>query len=713
MGDKRLKPATHIYPMSRRLKDDSKTLFSRLLKWGMIAAIWGGIVISVVLLWVARDLPEIASKANFQRRPSITMLAADKSVVARYGDYFQGHVNVKKLPEHIPQAVLAIEDRRFYYHFGVDPIGLVRAVFANVTAGGVVQGGSTITQQLAKNLFLSPERSIERKLQEILLSLWLEAKYTKDEILSAYLNRVYYGSGAFGIEAAARVYYNRPAKDLNLYQSATLAGLLKAPSRYAPNRKDGTTSDKRARLVLDAMVEAGYIDEKEAERAKKNKSATTGKAGSARHYYADWIVDQIDSYIGHVNEDLIVQTTFEPVVQDAVENAYAVKMAEAAERGVSQGAVVVMRADGPVLAMVGGKDYLKSPFNRVTQAHRQPGSSFKTFVYLAALEKGITADRLVLDAPFTSGSYRPENYDGKYRGAVPLVNALAMSLNTATVRLADYVGMSSVVSAARKAGIQSKLDPYLSLALGSNEVTLLELTGAYATFARMGEANTPYGILDIKTAKGKKLYNRELDEPFYRGTQRFNSGTVAQLRYMLKSVVDWGTGTGARLPNATTFGKTGTSQDYRDAWFIGFTDDIVTGVWMGNDDNKSMKRITGGTIPAPLFREVMTPTIAALNSGQLSFDHLPAKGYAAAPSYEELTDPNAMPLDSGVGQVFDRLFRDDNELPPPSEQPRPYTGPLEDNRDYRDDRDYEERPRVYMPEPAGDTEAPAGYQFNQ
>lgn len=687
-------PATHIYPMSRRLKDDSKPFFSRLFKWGMIAAVWCAIFGGVILLWVARDLPEIASKANFQRRPSITMLAADKSVVVRYGDYFQGHVNVKDLPEHIPHAVLAIEDRRFYYHFGVDPIGLLRAVFANVTAGGVVQGGSTVTQQLAKNLFLSPERSIERKLQEILLSLWLEAKYTKDEILSAYLNRVYYGSGAFGIEAASRVYYNRPAKDLTLYQSATLAGLLKAPSRYAPNRKDATNSDKRARLVLDAMVEAGYISEKEADRAKKNKSETTGKAGGARHYYADWIVDQIESYIGAINEDLIVQTTFEPRIQDAAEAAYAVKMEEAAQRGVSQGAVVIMRADGPVLAMIGGRDYLKSPFNRVTQAHRQPGSAFKSFVYLAALEKGITADRLVLDAPFTSGSYRPQNYDGKYRGPIPLVNALALSLNTATIRLADHVGIDSVISAARRTGISSKLEPNMSLALGSNEVTLLELTGAYATFARMGEANTPYGILEIKTAKGKTLYSRERDEPFYKGSQRFNAGAIAQLRYMLKSVVDWGTGMSARLPNATTYGKTGTSQDYKDAWFIGFTDNLVAGVWMGNDDNKSMKRITGGTLPAPLFRDVMTPSVSALHAGQLSFGPLPERGYTEAPSYNDFQQSSDdLPLDAGVGDVFNRLFSDESA---------PVALPSEI---------VEEAP-VYSPPPQGDTEAPSGFQFN-
>lgn len=647
-----------------------RTFWGTLVKWGIIAAIWFAIVVGVVLLWVARDIPEVAARAKFERKPSITILAADGSVVRRYGDYFQGHVNINDLPEHVYQAVMAIEDRRFYYHFGVDPLGLMRAMFTNVVEGEVVQGGSTITQQLAKNLFLTPERSVERKLQELVLSLWLEARFSKDEILSAYLNRVYYGSGAFGIEAAARVYYDRTAKDLTLYQSAVLAGLLKAPGRYAPHRNP-ERADKRARIVLQAMEDSGYIKEKQRKAAIADKDKAVVKSGGARQYYADWIIDQVDSYAGDTAEDIVVKTTYEPLVEDIAEAAFNKTMATAAERGVTQGAIVTMRADGAVIAIIGGNDYGKSPFNRATQARRQPGSSFKSFVYLSALQEGIGPERLVLDAPFSTGGYRPQNYDGKYRGPVTLSDALRLSLNTATLRLAEYVGIGRVVDTARRAGISAELEPNLSLALGSNEVTLLDLTAAYATFARMGEVNEPYAITEITTAKDKKiLYNRERDEPFYRGSQRFNSGVIAQLRGMLYGVVCCGTGTGARLPSGPwgpAMGKTGTSQDYRDAWFIGFNDDLVTGVWMGNDDNKSMKKVTGGTFPAPLWRDVMTPSLQALYDGRLHFKPLSKRGYMnAAPQPDGQGGALPPQMNDGIGNLINRIFEGgaiDNNVP--------------------------------------------------
>ena len=688
----------------------------RLVKWGFIACVWGAIALGVLLIWVARDIPELASHAKFERRPSITILAADGSVVSRYGDYFQGHVNVKDLPKHVSQAVMAIEDRRFYHHIGIDPIGLTRAVFTNIVQGGVVQGGSTITQQLAKNLFLSPERSLKRKLQELLLSLWLEARFSKDEILSAYLNRVYYGSGAFGIEAAARVYYDRSAKNLTLYQSAVLAGLLKAPAHYAPHRNP-KESDKRARLVLQAMEDSGYITKKQRLAAIDNKTKAVGKDGGASQYYADWIIGQVDSYAGDTTQDLIVQTTYEPLVQAYAESAFDKAMTAASARGVSQGAVVSMRADGAVMAMIGGNNYSKSPFNRAAQALRQPGSSFKPFVYLAALEKGVGPDRLVLDAPFTTGKYRPSNYDGKYRGPVTLNDALKLSLNTATLRLADFIGIGSVVDVARRAGISSELEPNMSLALGSSEVTLLDMTGAYATFARMGEVNEPYAILDIKTAKGKELYNREKDEPFYRGSQRFNSGTIAQLRGMLFSVVCCGTGTGARLPSGPwgeAMGKTGTSQDYRDAWFMGFTDDIVTGVWMGNDNNKSMSKVTGGTLPAPLWRDIMTPTMQALYDGRLTFKPLAKHGYTAAPVPSTTTVQPDVPQDSRINNIMQSLFAPDaidNGTPkdyqpaPASADPVPAVGASQPV--------VEEAPTYIDPDPSPAANTPReGFEFN-
>lgn len=700
--------------MSRRRTPQLKSqgFWSGLFKFGLYAGLFFGLVGIVILIAVGLELPEVAKRATFERKPSITVLAADGSVVARYGDYFQGHVNVKSLPDHVKEAVMAIEDRRFYHHFGLDPFGLLRAIATNAARGSVVQGGSTITQQLAKNLFLTPERSLKRKLQEVLLAFWLEAQYTKDEILSAYLNRVYFGSGAYGIEAAARVYYDRRAKNLTVYQAATLAGLLKAPSRYAPNRNP-ENAQKRTEIVLDAMVDAGYLDEKEKKKAIADKGKPVPKAGGSKQYFADWILDQVDSYAGDTDEDLIVKTTFEPSIQASAEKAFDAKMAEAAERGVSQGAVVVMRPDGPVLAMIGGRDYSDSSFNRATQAKRQPGSSFKPFVYLAALEQGIDSGRLVLDAPFTSGKYRPQNYDGEYRGPVPLYRALAASLNTATIRLAQHVGIDNVISTARRAGISSPLEANLSLALGSNEVSLLEMAGAYSTFARMGEANTPYGITEIQTQKGKTLYNREKDEPFYRGAQRFNSGDIARLRFMLKSVVDWGTGTGARMPDTVIMGKTGTSQDYHDAWFIGFNDTLLCAVWMGNDNNKSMKRITGGTLPAPLFRDIMGPSLQALQGGRTHTKPLAANGYIINPG-------------EGIGGFFGGMggnIGGDGVPQAPEEAPvdnnggfgdvlQRYLGSEGESESRNDQSPANEIPQD-VPQGEGDTEAPSQYKFNQ
>lgn len=701
-------------PAASSSSSKKKTFWGELFKWAFIAGIWLTIFVGIMLLWVARDIPEVAARAKFERKPSITILAADGSVVRRYGDYFQGHVSIKDLPEDVYDAVLAIEDRRFYYHFGVDPLGLMRAVFTNVVEGEVVQGGSTITQQLAKNLFLTSERSLERKLQELVLSLWLEMRFTKDEILSAYLNRVYYGSGAFGIEAAARVYYDRPAKDLTLYQSAVLAGLLKAPGRYAPHRNP-ERADKRARVVLQAMEDSGYITEKERKAAladKDNKAVV--KSGGAQQYYADWIIEQVDSYAGDTTQDLVVKTTYEPLVEGYAETAFNKIMADAASRRASQGAVVVMRSDGAVLAIIGGTDYSKSAFNRATQAKRQPGSSFKSFVYLSALSKGVGPERLVLDAPFETGGYRPSNYDGKYRGPVTLADALRLSLNTATLRLAEYVGIGSVVDVARRAGISAELEPNLSLALGSSEVTLLDITGAYATFARMGEVNEPYAITEIISSKDKKvLYNRERDEPFYRGSQRFNSGVIAQLRGMLYGVVCCGTGTGARIPAGAwgqVMGKTGTSQDYRDAWFIGFNDDIVTGVWMGNDDNKSMKQVTGGTLPAPLFRDIMTPTLQALYGGRLHFKPMEKRGYTTAPQPTDAMPmtTDGQPMDNGIGNLINRIFEGgpiDNNVPSGYVAPAaPAAAPSV--------QDVPEQPPVYENSgtPAGNK--PAGFSFN-
>lgn len=578
-------------------------VFRFLFKWMVVLGLWGTIAIVLVAAWYGRDLASITRSPQLDRKPSITVLANDGSVIARYGDLKGDVVPVKDMPKSLVDAVLAIEDRRFYYHFGIDPIGLARAVFVNVRKKGVVQGGSTITQQLAKNLFLSQERTYKRKIQEALLAMWLERELTKDEILGAYLNLVYLGAGAYGVEAASQVYFKKSAKDVNLYESAILAGLLKAPSRFSP-LSNPKLADARAQTVLTKMVEFDYITEDEAKKAKKRapkEKIKSGPADSAR-YFSDWAVEQLDDLVGALDEDIILKTTFDPEIQKAAtESLVKFLDKEGAAKKVSQGTVVVMRNDGAVLSIVGGRDYSESQFNRATQGLRSPGSSFKPVVYLTALEMGWGPDDIIEDSPITEGRYRPSNFDGEYYGPIPMANALALSLNTVAVKLAKMVGIDNVVVAARKMGITTDLEPNLSLALGSSGVPALEMTSAYAVIANRGVAVTAYGIEEIKTKSGKVLYNKDHKE---KSPRVFSYGATSTLAAMMQGVLEYGTGTRARVPY-TASGKTGTSQDYRDAWFIGFTPKFVSSVWIGNDDNSSMKRVTGGSIPAAVWQETI------------------------------------------------------------------------------------------------------------
>ena len=578
--------------------------FMRLLKFGLVAGIWCMIVAGTIVAWYAVELPQITKTAELTRRNSITVTGQDNTVLARYGDLQGVRTPVSELPAHLVYAVLATEDRRFYQHFGIDPIGIVRAMVTNIAEGKVAQGGSTITQQLAKNLFLSPARTVKRKVQEALLALWIEHHLTKDEILSAYLNRVYMGSGTIGIEAAAEVYYNKPAKDLNLRESATIAGLLKAPSRYSPQANPGLSAE-RANVVLAAMADAGYISEEEARSMTSVPPAPRKKPTEANsiRYFTDWVTRDLDLLIGAPKLDVFVTTTIDPDIQNAAEKALATQLREhGADKKISQGAIIVLDYDGAVLAMVGGYDYQRSQFNRAAEARRQPGSSFKPFVYLAALQNGWDEDDSILDAPITEGKYRPGNYDGEYHGEIPLRYALAFSLNTAAVRLAQYIGVGSIADTARAAGIRAPLHPDLSLALGTAEVPMIEMVNAYATIARDGYYIDPYAITRITDKKGRLLYQRSNAVPARR---TLDPRAVNELQDMMTLVVTEGTGRGAQGPYRLS-GKTGTSQEFRDAWFIGFTDRYIAGVWVGNDDNTSMKKVTGGSIPARIFRDTMT-----------------------------------------------------------------------------------------------------------
>ncbi len=574
------------------------------IKWVFVLGLWGALFLGAVLAWFARELPDITEQMAFQRRPTITIKANDGTIIDRYGDLKGETISVKDLPPYVPEAIIATEDRRFYYHYGVDPVGILRAFAVNIAHGGVVQGGSTITQQLAKNLFLSRERSFKRKVQEAMLAVWLENKLTKDEILSAYLNRVYLGAGAYGIDAAAHVYYNKSAKQLTLREAATIAGLLKAPSRYSPSANP-SLSAQRTRVVLKAMQEAGYLDEAEYKKLDSLPPSPPRKpsSGDTLRYFTDYVVSQVEGVLGIPEEDIVVETTLDRDIQaKAEESITKAVLTYGSTYKLSQGAAVVMTLDGAIVAMVGGRDYDLSQYNRATNSLRSPGSSFKPIVYLTALEHGWSPNSTIVDEPITEGRYRPQNYGNEYYGEVTLTQALTRSLNTVSVNLAKDVGPDAVVGMARRLGITADLEPNLSLALGSNGVPMTEMVTAYATIGRGGVAVQPFSIVRVTKEDGTVLYEQPRDVTARQVVAR---GYINQLVGMMQSVVQYGTGQAAQGPYVAA-GKTGTSQDFRDAWFIGFTNKYAAAVWVGNDDNSPMKHVTGGLVPAKVWRDIMT-----------------------------------------------------------------------------------------------------------
>ncbi len=585
-------------------KQKSRNPLLFITKWLFVLGLWCTIILTGIIAWYAQDLPSITEKATFERKQSITIKDANGKIVARYGDIIGNQVDTTTIPPSLVQAVLAIEDRRFYTHKGLDPLGLARAIFVNAREGQVVQGGSTITQQLAKNLFLSRERTLKRKIQEALLAFWIEYELSKDEILSAYLNRVYLGSGTYGVDAAARLYFDTPVEHISLRQSATLAGLLKAPSRYSPLRNPGL-SRQRTDVVLGAMVDAGYISEAQAKGQSSIPPKPTQKPSNelADHYFTDWIVDQLDDIIGTPEEDLIIETTLNSKIQNqATQILNKTIAANAQSQNMSQGAIIIMRPNGDVVALVGGRNYNHSQFNRATQAFRPPGSSFKPAIYLTALEQGWSPQDTIEDAPFTEGKYRPKNFGGKYYGEVTLEEALTHSMNTAAVRLMQETGATAVMNTAARLGITSKLEPDLSLALGSSGITLLEMATAYSIFANGGLSVQPQGITRITSKDGEPYYERPTNQKYDRV---FNKYDIQNLIRMMSSVMEYGTGRGAAFgPGAA--GKTGTSNGSRDALFMGFTNQLVGVVWLGNDDNTPMKNVTGGSHPARIWRQVMS-----------------------------------------------------------------------------------------------------------
>jgi penicillin-binding protein 1A len=573
-----------------------------LLAWGVIG---GGVFASHFI----SELPDTQSLMAVGPSRDITILDRHGHLIARSGLVHGAMVDVSQLPSYVPNAFISIEDRRFRDHVGLDPIGLARAAFENISAGHVVQGGSTLTQQLAKNLFLDPNRTFERKGQEAFLALYLESRYSKDQILTLYLNRVYFGAGTYGIAAAAERFFGKPPSQLTLPEAAMLAGSVKAPARYNP-LTDADASVERGGVVLRAMEDAGYITDGQRAAAQATRPRVVRGTGTPEAgYFADWVAGQVQGYAGEVNQPVVVHTTFDLSLQEKAERAATQTLALNGKAfHASQAVIVSMTPDGAIRAMVGGLNYRQSPYNRATDAMRQPGSAFKPFLYLTAFEHGRAPSDVMTDGPVDIRGWKPTDYEGKFEGAMTLTEAFAKSSNAVAAQLIMQVGPKAVAKTAHRLGITSELLAVPSLALGSSAVTPLELTSAYAPFANGGDGVIPYGIEEIDTAKGDVIWSRKSG-----GEGRVMSPqNAAEVTHMMTEVVATGTGKAARLDERPSAGKTGTTQDYHDAWFVGFTADLVTGIWVGNDDNSSMIKATGGTLPAHIFHTFMEDAEAGL-----------------------------------------------------------------------------------------------------
>ena len=590
----------------------------RIFRAATLLVLVAGVGVGGLVAYHATKLPPMSEWEVPSRPATVRILADNGALITTRGEKNGEALTLDEMPAYLPEAVIAIEDRRFYWHYGIDPIGLVRAAYVNWRAGGVVQGGSTLTQQLAKNLFLKPERTIGRKIQEVILAVWLEANLSKRRILELYLNRVYLGGGAYGVDAAALRYFGKSAKNVTLAEAAMLAGLLKAPGRYAPT-VNPAAAEGRAALVLAAMHEQGYIGSREATFAMSDAVRPVGDvAGGSGRYVADWVIDLLPSYVGTLEEDVIVDTTIDLRLQSVAAMTVSDMLAAEGDKfKVSQGALVALDPSGAVRALVGGRDYAKSPFNRAVDARRQPGSAFKPFVYLTALEYGLTPETVRVDQPVSIKGWRPKNYTDEYRGPVTLQTALALSLNTVSAQLTAEVGPSNVAATARRLGIASPMTETPSIALGTSEVSLLELTGAYAPFANGGYGVIPHVIKRIATVDGDVLYERSGSGP----GRVVDPDHVGMMNAMLAQTLAIGTGRSAAIADWPAAGKTGTSQNFRDAWFIGYTASLTAGIWFGNDDGKPTRKMTGGNLPAIAWQHFMNFALDGLSVADLPGDY--------------------------------------------------------------------------------------------
>jgi penicillin-binding protein 1A len=595
---KRRAPVRDKAPPRRRRRSLVGTLASMVLTLSLAGIVIGGLGFGYI--WMSLDQKGLLKIP--EREPGIMVTAADGTLIAERGSFYGDEVRLDELPDYVPNAIIAIEDRRFRNHYGVDPVGMLRAALENFKAHAFVQGGSTLTQQLAKNLFLTPDKTWQRKVQEMVLAIWLETKFSKDEILQLYLNRIDFGGGEIGIEAAAHKYFNRSAREITIPQAAILAAVLKGTTRYNPILHP-ENAQGRAKEVINDMVENGFLTPEEAELvATAPAQVKASDYVPATQYVVDWATEILPTLVKTYDQSIVIETTIDPSLQSLAEKSLRKRLAEQGRKlNVSQGALVLLDTSGAVRAMVGGRSYAKSQFNRATKAKRQPGSAFKPFAYLAAMEAGYTPSSVEVDEPIRIGDWEPENYKHKYLGPVTLQTALALSLNTVAAKVVQNVTPEAVVSTARRLGISSPLGADASIALGTSEVTLLELTAAFTPFADGGTPIVPFLVTRISTRDGQVLYERRGDG-FGPVVSSYDVGAMNQ---MLRAVVTEGTGRRAQFGGYDIGGKTGTSQDYRDAWFIGFTTHFVAGVWVGNDDNSPTNKVTGGSLPADIWRDVM------------------------------------------------------------------------------------------------------------
>lgn len=643
---KSLKKGTATAKVEPKVK---RSLIGRIFYYGAAAGVWAFILGVVALAFLSLDLPDLDNPPQpGAGETAIIVKAANGATLVRQGPSYGDWIPYSETPTVLINAFLAVEDRHFFDHTGIDIRGLARAVYTNLLAGGVRSGGSTITQQLAKNLFLTNQRTIKRKAQELLLAFWLEQKFTKKQILTLYLNRVYFGGGAYGIDAASRKYFGHSARELSTAESAMLAGLVKAPSKYAPHiNPDGAW--KRAQIVLGTMAETATITAQAAEKIKSQPPLIKqAAAGRDVRFFTDWIASEARMLVpSQSGESLIIYSTLDPSVQRAAAMALARGLTgEGKERGAGEGAIVAIDHDGAVRAMVGGSDYADTQYNRAVQARRQPGSAFKLFTYLAALEAGINPSDRYIDQKITIDSWSPKNYNGKFNGEMSAREAFARSINTIAVQINEKVGRARAAAMAKRLGISTNVSPLPSLPLGTEEVKLIDLASAYAAIANGGHLAPAYSIVEITSLEGEVLYRRPPKPPI----AALAYTTVKDMTEMLTSVVQWGSGKNARIDRPAA-GKSGTTQDNRDAVFAGFTSDMTTAVWVGNDDNSPMKGVTGGGLPARIWADFMLEAHVGQPVRPLLAD---AGIYSAAAEYHPSTTPPA-PKKKKKG-LLERLF---------------------------------------------------------